>query len=436
MTNSDTTILPTLQNIVDRFKGYLKNSKNLNLENITFVCVQHLLFTTVGLIKALILLGAKPSNIHIMGKIYSTCPEVIRQLTEMGVVYYPSTEPRQLGCFNSYFNNDVINMWNNIATTMVDAKSDTIIILDDGSKCITNIPEALINNYRVFAVEQTSSGITHIKKNNSILPVVNVAYSAVKQTLESPMIAKAVIKKLDRVLSRSVKNLTCGVVGLGVIGKAIIQRLLSLNCKVVVYDKFGDKYDLMGNVKIANNIQSLFEESEYIFGCTGEDITISLDINKIQGTKNLISCSSQDVEFQSLLQVIQSKSLITIHDVLEDVKYSTNNAIFNIFRGGYPINLDNSGESVPARDIQLTRGLLLGGVLQAILHLDQNANQKPKQYMLNPKIQKSIVNELVTNQKYQFPDELPVINFLDEEWIKNNSGGEYVSNNIISQYFS
>ena len=153
-------ILPTIQNIIDKLTG----CKNVDLQNITFVCVQHLLFTTIDIIKALIILGAKPNNIHIKGKIYSTCPEVIKQLKEIGVIHHPSTEPKELGCFNSYFNNDIINMWNNVALSMIDTKSDTIIILDDGSKCVTNIPDALVSNYRVFAVEQTSSGIADIKK--------------------------------------------------------------------------------------------------------------------------------------------------------------------------------------------------------------------------------------------------------------------------------
>ena len=80
-----------------------------------------------------------------------------------------------------------------------------------------------------------------------MLPVVNVAYSAAKQILESPMIAKAVIKKLDQILLRDIKNSICGVVGLGAIGRAIIQKLLSLGCKVVVYDKFDDKHRPMTN---------------------------------------------------------------------------------------------------------------------------------------------------------------------------------------------
>ncbi|WP_342278861.1 hypothetical protein [Candidatus Tisiphia endosymbiont of Myopa tessellatipennis] len=73
--------------------------------------------------------------------------------------------------------------------------------------------------------------------------------------------------------------------------------------------------------------------------------------------------------------------------------------------------------------------------MQAVFHLVQEVNQKPQQYMLHPKIQKLIVKELVYNQKYKFSNDLVVMNFLDEEWIKNNSSGEYVSNDIISRYF-
>ncbi|WP_342272511.1 hypothetical protein [Candidatus Tisiphia endosymbiont of Parasteatoda lunata] len=81
------------------------------------------------------------------------------------------------------------------------------------------------------------------------------------------------------------------------------------------------------------------------------------------------------------------------------------------------------------------RYTLLGGIVQAVFNLVQEVNHKPQQYMLHPKIQKSIVKELVYNQKYKFSNDLVVMNFLDEEWIKNNSSGEYVSNDIISRYF-
>ncbi|OZG32515.1 NAD(P)-dependent oxidoreductase [Rickettsia endosymbiont of Culicoides newsteadi] len=412
-------ILPVLQTIVDR----LKVCKDINLTDVTFVCIQHLLFTTIDLIKSLIMLGAKPSNIHIMGKIYSTCPEVVEQIIKLGVIHYHCTQPQQLGNFNDCFNKDIANMWNKVSNTLINTKSNNIIILDDGSKCITNIPKSLSDNYTVFAVEQTSSGIAHIKKTNITVPVVNVAFSAAKQLLESPMIARAVEIKLDKFLSLRSSGLTSGVVGLGVIGRAVVQKLLSFNHKVIVYDKIKEKCNFINSVKVANSTQLLFQEADYIFGCTGEDISISININEIQGIKNLISCSSQDIEFQSLLKIIQNNYPNMISDVLSNLCLPLDNGIIKIYRGGYPINLDNSGESVPAQDIQLTRGLLLGGIIQAIFQLIQEPKLESKQYMLDPKIQKLIVQELMINRLSQISDESLVMNFLDEEWIKNNSIG-------------
>lgn len=77
-------VLPTLQAIIEKVRAY----HNFNLEKITFVCVQHLVFTMVDLIESLIILGAKPKNIHIMGKIYSTCPKVEERIIQMGVIYH------------------------------------------------------------------------------------------------------------------------------------------------------------------------------------------------------------------------------------------------------------------------------------------------------------------------------------------------------------
>lgn len=429
MNNQKIQILPALQIIIDKVKA----SKELDFENITFVCVQHLLFTTVDLIRALITLGTKPSNIHITGKIYSTCPGVVEQIIEIGAIYYRSTQPQQLGCFNEYFNQDIVDMWDKIGSSLRNTKSDIIIILDDGSKSIANIPKFLTEHYTVFAVEQTSSGIAQIKKNNITIPVVNVAFSAAKQLLESPMIARAVVEKLGKFLSLHTGRLNCGVAGLGVIGRAVVQKLLSLNHQVVVYDRFEEKYDLIDSVKVVGSVRSLFQEADYIFGCTGEDITISLDFNEIRGIKNLISCSSQDVEFLSLLKFIQTNFPGNYSNILSNMDFTLNNGIIKFFRGGYPINLDNSGESVPAKDIQLTRGLLLGGIIQALFHLLQGPKPEAKQYMLHPKMQKLIVQEIRTDLAF---NEKLISNFLNEEWVKNNSSGEYMTSDTILKYFT
>lgn len=434
MNNIKPQILPVLQIIIEKLKAH----QDLHIGNVTFVCVQHLLFTTVDLIKALIILGAKPKNIHITGKIYSTCPEVIEEIIKIGAVYYYNTQPQQLGSFNDYFNNDIINMWNKICSAIVYTNCNTIVILDDGSKCIANIPKFLSDNYRVFAVEQTSSGVAQINKNNATIPVINVAFSAAKQLLESPMIARAVVSKLDSFLSLHTDNLACGVIGLGVIGRAVVERLLALNRKVVVYDKVEEKYNFinLNAVKVANSSQLLFQEADYIFGCTGEDIAESIDINEIQRTKNLISCSSQDIEFRSFLKFIQYSSRNNYPNVLDNIDFPIKYGSIKIFRGGYPINLDNSGESVPAQYIQLTRGLLLGGVIQAIFHLLQEPKPLAKQYMLHTKIQKLIVQLLIENMTSNIFNEREIANFRDEEWIKNNSQGQYITSEILQKNFT
>lgn len=429
-------MLPILQVMIDRIKAI----PALNFQNVTFVCVQHLLFTTVDVIECLLLLNAKPTNIHIMGKIYSSCPVVATRLLDMKVQYYRSSNPVRIGYFNDYFTADIINMWDMISANLINTNTDTIIILDDGGKATTNIPEALREGYKVFVVEQTSSGISHITTKGIALPVVNVAYSAAKQLLESPMIAKAVINKLSNFLPLHVNdNAMCGVVGLGAIGQAVVQLLSLLGHEVIVYDKLFEKSNLSNSIKFVEDEQLVFQEAEYIFGCTGEDITISLDLSKIKGVKNFISCSSQDIEFCSLLKIIQNNSYQATN-VLDTIEYSLQqhqaNGLIRIYRGGYPINLDNTGESVPAEDIQLTRALLFGGMIQAVLQLLHDP--APKQYMLNPLLQKLIVQQLISNpdigRTLSISTSPLISNFQNDEWIRSNSRGEYINDDIITDF--
>jgi hypothetical protein len=65
--------LPVLDAIVNLFTS--KPDECFN--NTVFVCVQHILYTTFTLINYLHKkLGVAPSNVHIMGKLYSTSSRV------------------------------------------------------------------------------------------------------------------------------------------------------------------------------------------------------------------------------------------------------------------------------------------------------------------------------------------------------------------------
>jgi len=93
-----------------------------------------------------------------------------------------------------------------------------------------------------------------------------------------------------------------------------------------------------------------------------------LDIAKKD--KVFVSCSSEDKEFLSLLRVIAQNSPAV--DPMTDVScVSYSGSKILVLKGGFPINFDRTPSCVPARDIELTRGLLLGAVYKR-LQLQEN----------------------------------------------------------------
>ncbi len=98
-----------------------------------------------------------------------------------------------------------------------------------------------------------------------------------------------------------------------------------------------------------------------------------------------------------------------------------------VLNGGYPINFDRSEESVPASDIQITRGLLLSALIQAMLCLHRE-HREPihfRSLMLSPLLQCYVVREWISvnpqAKSLLGSDLLEVFN--DESWVAEHSGG-------------
>jgi len=406
----------------------IKLTKNNNkiFENSIFVCVQHLLYTSLNLFDALIYLGAKPDNIFLQGKIYSNNQGVFNILSQNGLRIIENMPQTKFGSFQESFENDVLRLWSEVMEHLKYKKIEKIFILDDGGFCLKNTPSHVLNNYPVIGVEQTSSGLVKIGKNKLTFPVIEVASSAAKQHIEAPMIAKSVEEKLVNKLPLFDARLTCGVVGLGVIGKAAAQKLIQLGHTVYTYDRYLAKNVVISGANKVNSMSDILTCCDYIFGCSGEDILENLNIrDTIKNDKFFISCSSQDKEFRSLL-LDCSKNNSDIVDPLSvgEVKLS-NTITLKILRGGFPINLDNTGYAVNANDIQMTRGLLLAGLIQAALLTNNHSLQEiPRHVMLCPLFQRFVVKQwLPFGSSYAIKN--PIIDkFSDIDWIKQNSGGE------------
>lgn len=394
--------------------------------------VHHSLETSVNLVEAIIALGAQPKNIFVLEKHYSRCPEVAQKIIELGVYYQPCSTQISLGGFLTSFVRDINWMWSKLIDN-IGADIEEILILDHGGHALTYTPSILFEKYKVIGIEKTTSGFINLQEQNLLppFPLIGVANCAAKKILESPLIAEAVVNKLHSIIPLKDENITCGVVGYGAIGKAVATKLYEMGHKVMVFDSNPEQLKPIKNTKglvTTNELSSLIAFSDYIFGCSGQDIAAkSLDPFILSPRdKVLISCSSEDKEFLSLIKAIPQRRVgKSITKPLDNIQYRTAmGATIRILRGGFPVNFDHSGVSVPAKDIQLTRALVLAAVLQAVQFFRQpQLLEHSGFYSLNAAAQSFIVNSWLPYQPPQrFAKEI-IDNFKNEQWIADNSPG-------------
>lgn len=413
--------LAVLDALCERLRPAVKPA----LHNVVFVCVQHLLETTGSLFESLIGLGADPRRIHVLGKHYSTNDSVAGDLRSLGCHVYHGSARHGPGQFAAAFQRDVARMWA-AAERSVEQTQARVVVVDDGGRCLAATPPGLRKAGRVVGIEQTTSGLsTLVAAARGELPVVRVATSAAKRRLESPLISDAVLERVGNLLSCAPTTMTCGVVGLGNVGRALARDVRSRGFRVVSFDLRSG--DVLEGVTRVDSLAALFREADIIFGCSGSDTMERAEewLPAIIGQKVLASCSSEDKEFRSLLTSSEGG-----HDhqagPLADVRIPLVHATVTVLRGGFPINFDGSRESVPARDIQLTRGLLLGGIAQALLCNPESTATPRVAECLEPAVQRFVVRTWLKGYSggRDLCADTSLKNFGDDEWVRVNSDGE------------
>jgi S-adenosylhomocysteine hydrolase len=408
------------------------------LAQTVFICVQHILSTTGSLFQSLIELGARPSNIFVLGKCYSTNSDVLDKMERLGIHVSGGKNPLRYGAFSLTIEEEIRELWSVVHERKQDSPSKKIIVIDDGGKCLTSLPGWVKKERcKVVGIEQTTSGI----KPNELFeyPLIEVASSAAKRVIESPMIAEAVSKRICHSVASS-ENTIYGIVGYGNIGKALFKALSLQSDRVLVYDRSPHSTSNLPKEQIRLDIQSLIKEAQFILGCTGEDIIPYPEdtFKNIPGQKILASCSSGDIEFNKLLSYEHKflsrddKTTNPLNNIEIQYPPANNSLEITILRGGFPVNFDGSPESVPSVDIQLTRGLLLGAVIQGALYFnDLESHMRPRQInhkMLNPFIQSMVVE--VWKNKSSYKSEL-VEDFKNIQWIESKSDGSRSDNDKI-----
>lgn len=413
-----------------------------NIKNVLFVCVQHLLHTSVDLFAALIDLGAEPSNIFLLGKHYSECHAVNEKMRNLGIQLQNLTPLKKLGEYTPVFNHDVSVMWENVQEHIRNNNIEAVVVLDDGGRCLEFIAKGILDTLPVIGIEQTTAGLFNPALLSLHVPFIDVASCAAKTCLESEVIAEAILNKISKILPLQNDRLVCGVVGVGTIGKAVAKKLVCQGYEVLLYDQDKKITHNIPQAKWVGGLEQLILEADFIFGCTGRDVTAKMDIQAlINKNKTFISCTSEDKEFLTLLHFIQNATDSVVRNPLDDIHWiHPNNSTISIHKGGFPVNFDHSGESVSAENIQLTRGLLLGAMFQAIAMLP-NMNlieQEMKgRVMLFSEIQKFVVMEWsASNGSNLLSLKKMMAKFYDSNWIIEQSNGSKLESRYLMDCFS
>ena len=379
----------------------LKNHQaQKKLDDFYIIAVQHLLRSTGSLIETVIRYGIKPQHIFVTGKIYSTNFETSVKLKKLGINVIESTVPDKLGYYISFLEKDVKLMWKELIKVLTPGSK--IIILDDGGFVLKNVPDEVLSKYKVFGIEQTTSGV-RLQKSFKNFPVIHVATSAAKRIIEPPIVSEAVKIQLGKKIKELIPDVI-GIVGYGNVGKAIANEFQK-RYRILIYDSDEDlKKEKKENIHFCRTKEELFSQSDIIIGATGHDVSDLKWLKESYGDKTLISVSSGDIEFNKILRNCGSQLIDKLESPLQDLRIRTQNGfILQILRGGLVANFTGKQDSSPGPVIQMTRGLLLAAVMQIIEKNDISTNYVGP-IILNPIFQKEVVISWFQDQPRRLKD--------------------------------
>lgn len=365
------------------------NCANKN-SDIHVAAIQHIIQCDVRLMASL-KSAASVASLKVLGKQYSTCSTVKMRFEELGIDIENHISNPELGQWDHCFTKDAEHLFNE---SMKIVKEGSLqILVDDGGFLHRASHASEASSILRCGVEQTTSGVLNLLelyKTRQLYPIVDVAHSWAKRVFESPLIAKAVAERcaaiIESIMPFPLATRTASVIGShGAIGSALAEMCLSLNVKP-------EYFDLDNPEELINALNS-----PIIFGCTGRDVFSGVDVrqfleehyraNPNGHEKWFISCSSGDIEFQSLLKESSLKPEIINKGRMKHVSLLNGRAY--IFNKGFPSNFDKTEFSVPTPHILLTTMLMAAGIYQAVLLALNGVS--PGLYELSPELQAIIL---------------------------------------------
>jgi hypothetical protein len=363
------------------------------------VAVQHMLYQTVDLFRALTGIGLKPENIFALGKVYSNSGTVISAIRNMGVTVVESTFPKP-GEFAETFEDDIKRLWKTVVENLSQRRIKRIIVLDDGGRCIINTPPELLSRYAVAAVEQTSQGMFVFEEKPPPIAVFSWARAAVKLHIGGHIFSYCLIDKLQAGFLRGkpLEGAEIGIIGLGSIGRSLADIAARQGNSVVFYDPDPDlnvPHYLRDKLTRLNSLEELMLRSEYVFGSSGRNPFNDQWPMAHRPQIKLFSGSGGDQEFGPIIRYLQQRRGFKVEGHTWDITSEDGPAgPMRIAYRGFPYNFVSRAEAaVPTRIVQLETAGLLAGLIQARSYLEmieEGAAEETDIHRISPDAQRFV----------------------------------------------
>src|SRR5438067_5150570 len=200
------------------------------LAGVTAVLIQHQLGNHYPQAKALIDLGVAPRDLYWIDVPYTCTPRVRARIKQLGVppLNFTPGNYRVLDRYAPYQRKRVQRVYR----SLLEHPPESLVVLDDGSYFLEAMTSFEARMPRAAVVEQTTRGLIRLEENAAMrrashdIPVVNVARSAPKTTLEPPFIGTAVCEALLRRVAGALDVSSSDhalVVGYGAIGQQVAE---------------------------------------------------------------------------------------------------------------------------------------------------------------------------------------------------------------------
>jgi S-adenosylhomocysteine hydrolase len=375
--------------LMERFLASMDGRRPL--EGSRLLLIQHQLSNQVAMVDALIRLGVDPNDIHWLDIPY-TSTRIVRE----HVVSQLDLDENKLRVCDDYrvlkpYANYQYKRAVKIVMELAESSEMPLLVLDDGAYVLKALSALYPDRWPqpMGLIEQTTRGIIKIEKSAAMraasykLPLVDVAQSVPKRSLEPPFIAMAVCASLERAIRPLLKGRTLGsalVLGYGAIGEQVATYLTAQfgidKKNAFVHDPDDDCANLAVRRGFKPwNPADLSQCFDLVIGCSGRASFALGDRVFLNDGALLASASSGTVElsrkeFVELADASDLDDIEILRDSLDERNLHANVDIRLVDRtvtfvnAGFPVNFDGGINTIPARYIQQTPVMMAAATVQ------------------------------------------------------------------------